>query len=578
MNIAVRNLGVAIAFLLLAILLIGNAFVTRTQLAIQTGRQAWVVHSREVELEIEHTQNLLEDAESGQRGYLYTGDPTYLAPYKQALEQWNKQIEDLTRLTADNPRQAANVVELRDLASRKFDEMARTIALSNAGKLDQASSVVLTGHGLELMQQLHRIIGRMEQEEAALEDLRDEAYEQSVERTVRSIYLASSVAIIGLAIVAHFILRERRLRERHAHDLRAREEWFRVTLNSIGDAVIATDGEGNVTFLNPMAQQLTGSQLENVAGKSLREVFPIFNEMTGETAEDPVQKVLSLGIVVGLANHTVLRHQNGTMIPIEDSAAPIRDDRGQTIGVILVFRDASGERQSQELVRKAEKLATAARLSATVAHEINNPLEAVINLVFLAKQSPGIAPEVVQQLSLAEQELDRVSHITRQTLGFYRESNNPGKIEVAPLIDAVLKLYTNKLRAKDIQAQCNSADCPAVFGSPGELKQIIANLVTNAIDAVGPQGRVSITCRTVNAHDGRPHLEIAVEDDGPGVSPEHAARIFEPFFTTKKDVGTGLGLWVAKEIAERLDGTLTLGPPSGTTAGAAFILKLPLAN
>ena len=576
MNYAVKKFGVTVAFASLALLLIANAYVTKHQLAIQTGRHQWLIHTRQVQFEIQEIDTLLDDAETGQRGFLYTGDPKYLEPYTLATAQLDSQFQDLAKLGADNPSQVANVATLRKLSQAKLSELAATIALYQAGKAEDARALVLAGNGRSIMVDIRKVIGQMQQEEARLEDERSAAYEQSVQRTFTAIDLATAVAILGLGIVAHFILRERRLRERHARQLRAREEWFRVTLNSIGDGVIATDGEGKVNFLNPIAAGLTGISLENALNRNIHEVFPIFNEYTGAPTENPVERVMASGVIVGLANHTVLKHSDGHLTAIEDSAAPIRDDRGKIIGVVLVFRDASHERKSQELMRKAEKLATAARLSATVAHEINNPLEAVMNLVFLAKIMAKDQPELVEKLDLVEQELDRVAHIARQTLGFYRETTLPSRLEVAPLINSVLSIYSNKLKVKEVRAETIADGCPPIVTVSGELKQIVANLVSNAIDAVNPGGRIIIASRCIDPPTG-PALELSVEDNGPGVSAEHAERIFEPFFTTKKDVGTGLGLWVAREIAERLGGTLKLRPAATTNGhrGAAFILQLP---
>jgi signal transduction histidine kinase len=136
------------------------------------------------------------------------------------------------------------------------------------------------------------------------------------------------------------------------------------------------------------------------------------------------------------------------------------------VGVVLVFRDVSTERKSLEILRKTEKLATAARLSASVAHEINNPLEAVVNLVYLAKASPEAAPSVVEALDLAEQELDRVAHITRQTLGFYRESKVPELVDIKSLIESVLRIYSNKLKNKNIVVERSFQECPRSLGLP----------------------------------------------------------------------------------------------------------------
>jgi PAS domain S-box-containing protein len=341
------------------------------------------------------------------------------------------------------------------------------------------------------------------------------------------------------------------------------------------DAVIATDKEGMVTFVNPIATQLTGTSFLQAKGRPIQEIFPIFHEYTHQVTENPVKKVLEQGRIVGLANHTALQHRDGTLTPIEDSAAPIRDDNGDMVGVVLVFRDATYQRKSQEVLRKAEKLAAAARLAATVAHEINNPLEAVGNLIYLAKAAPEMPTEAMQQLTLAEQELARVSHLTRQTLGFYRESSAAVSVEVPALIESVLALYSNKFNSKNITVVREFGECPPIQVVRGEMNQVVANLVSNAADAVGNNGIITIRLACKEREDG-PVVHMVVEDDGPGVTAENAKRIFEPFFTTKKDVGTGLGLWVVKEIVERHGGIVEVNSLSGNgSRGAVFTILLP---
>ncbi len=279
--------------------------------------------------------------------------------------------------------------------------------------------------------------------------------------------------------------------------------------------------------------------------------------------------------MVALANHTVLQHRAGHLLPIEDTAAPIRDDSGRLIGVVLVFHDASRERNLQEVLRRTEKLATAARLAATVSHEINNPLEAIGNLIFLAKNNPDAPEKVAEQLQLAEQELARVSHITRQTLGFYRESTSPTSVHVPTLIESVLTLYSNKLQIKQIKVRLALEDCPAITGLAGEIQQLVSNIISNAIDAAPVSGTLKIDASPVKLAGGK-SIQVQVEDDGPGIAPENMDRIFEPFFTTKKDVGTGLGLWVCKEIAERHGGSVRVQSNYGNGAkGAVFTVLLP---
>jgi PAS domain S-box-containing protein len=574
-----RQVSVVAGFALLVLLLIANLFITDRRLNVQVADQVWVAHTRQVLLELEQTESLLLDAETGQRGYLLTGESKYLQPYSGAVTQIDGHIHTLAHLTSDNPVEQANVAQLSALAHQKLNELNETVTLARTGNVAQARAVVLSDRGLLIMDNIRRVIAAMRAEENRLDAVRSAAYQQSVRLTGTSMLLATLVGILGLIVLAYVILRERVIRDRYMLEIHAREEWLRVTLTSIGDAVIATDRDGRVTFCNPAAELLTGVSAASAVGKDVLSVFPIFNEFTGHAVENPVSKVMNLGAVVGLANHTVLKHADGRLIPIEDSAAPIRNDRHQLIGVVLVFRDASAERKSRDLMRRTDKLAAAARLSATVAHEINNPLEAVINLIFIAKSDPGTPAQVIQQLTLAEQEVERVAHIARQTLGFYRDSNAPEPIQIDALIESILKVYSNKLESCGIHVLRNFCSCPPIQGVAGELRQVFSNVIANAIDAAGEGGTIAVSS-SFAANDDGGFVEVVVADSGSGVAPEHLDRIFEPFFTTKKDVGTGLGLWVTKEIIERHGGSIQVRPSNAQDGvpGAAFTVQLPCAS
>jgi signal transduction histidine kinase len=199
------------------------------------------------------------------------------------------------------------------------------------------------------------------------------------------------------------------------------------------------------------------------------------------------------------------------------------------------------------------------------------------NLLYLAKLVPDSPPAALEYLNLAEEQLERVSHITKQTLAFYRESKKWETVDLVLLVESALKLYSNKLNAKQITVEMEYANCPSLLGSPGELKQVIANLISNAADAVDARGRVNIGVFS-GSFSAKEGVTLRIEDDGPGIAAENLNRIFEPFFTTKEDVGTGLGLWVAKEIVERHGGTIEAasGMP-GALPGAAFTVTLPAA-
>jgi PAS domain S-box-containing protein len=353
---------------------------------------------------------------------------------------------------------------------------------------------------------------------------------------------------------------------------------FETTLASIGDAVIATDAAGRITFANQAALTLLASSEDDLLNQPLDQVFRIFNEDTRSPIENPAARALREGRVVGMVNHTILVARDGTERPIDDSAAPIRSADGTVTGVVLVFRDTSIERKSQQLMRKAEKLVTAGRLSAAIAHEINNPLAAIANLIYLARFNPDIPDTVAQQLILVEQELGRVTHITRQALGFYKESSKPERVEIAPLLQEILVLYTPKLRSKNIHVAQSIEVCPPVQGSIGELRQVVSNLIVNAIDAAGDGGSIRINATHVSAADPA-MVSITIADSGQGIAPEHIPQLFEPFFTTK-EVGTGLGLWVAKQIIERHGGTIEVRSAAGLDGmrGALFTLQLPAAS
>ena len=560
---------------MLAVLFI-NTVVTRRQLAVQDSNQGWVEHAQQVQLELAQYESLLKDAETGQRGYLYTGDPSYLEPYNNAVAQGSPHLARLAELTADNPRQQERVARLRTLKQQKLDELAQTLKAFDEGEKELARSIMLSGHGKETMDEIRALAAEMRREESSLEAARLQAVSDSTRSLVRTLYLTTALAMIGLVLLALFIIREIDQREKHAAEIRQREEWFRVTLGSIGDAVIATDEKGMVIFINPIAEELTGVKMRQGQGQPIAKVFPIFNEETRKPVENPVAKVLEEGRIMGLANHTMLQHADGHMIPIEDSAAPIYDDQRKLRGVVMVFRDVTAEKQAQEVMRKAEKLAAAGRLAATVAHEINNPLEAVCNLIYIVKNTAGLPQEIAGYLNMAEQELDRVSHITRQTLGFYRDSSEVGPVQVRALIESVLKLYENKIQSKSIAVEMELAECPLIHGMQGELKQLVANLVSNAADAVSAGGKIRIAT-SPGLRGNEKGVEIKVADNGPGVPAENRAHIFEPFFTTKEDVGTGLGLWVCKEIAERHGGTVQLSlNKDGGLGGAMFTVFLPL--
>jgi signal transduction histidine kinase len=227
--------------------------------------------------------------------------------------------------------------------------------------------------------------------------------------------------------------------------------------------------------------------------------------------------------------------------------------------------------QLHRAILRAEKLSAAGRLAATVAHEVNNPLEALTNLVYLSAAADNLPEEVREHLLLAEAELRRIAHIVRQTLGFYRETATPQLVDLATIAEESLALYRGRAESRSIRLALTEAETVTVRGNSGELKQVITNLLSNALDATPALGSVE-----VRVHRSGPHAVLEVRDTGSGIEPAHIEHLFEPFFTTKADVGTGLGLWVAKGIIDKQGGSIEITTNPGE--GTAFTVTLPLIN
>ena len=359
--------------------------------------------------------------------------------------------------------------------------------------------------------------------------------------------------------------------------LRASEERWATTLRSIGDAVISTCARGKVIFMNAVAEKLTGWPLSEAQGHDLEEVFNIVNEMTREKPESPVAKVVRMGQVVGLANHTALISRDGTEYPIEDSGAPIRSQGGEITGVVLVFHDVIEKRKAEKAVRHSERLAVTGRLAATLAHEIHNPLDTVGNLLYLMDLAPDLQA-ARQHVALASQEVARVTQMTRHMLAFQRESSKPVPVNIEEILDSVVALFVRKIEAAGIQIEKQVRFEQEFLGLPSEIRQVFANLFGNAVEAVERNGKIRLhACASRDWRTGQRGLRVVVADNGPGIPAEVRGKIFEPFFTTKGEAGTGLGLWITSGIIEKNDGTLRLRTVTraGRT-GTCFSVFFPL--
>jgi PAS domain S-box-containing protein len=250
------------------------------------------------------------------------------------------------------------------------------------------------------------------------------------------------------------------------------------------------------------------------------------------------------------------------------SAYPVRTTPAQVRWVGVIALDASDRKRSEEALRRSEKLAVTGRLAASIAHEINNPLEAITNLLFLLRNFSGIPEAAQQYASMAEHEVRRIAEITQQTLRFYRQPTQPARATLSELLDSVLSLYHGRIHSLDLRVERDYQPDLSLFCFAGEIRQVFANLVGNAVDASSAGGQILVRARRSRdwRNPAQAGVRFAVADTGVGMEPEIREHIFEAFFTTKEITGTGLGLWVSQEIVLKHRGLMRVRSRAATRA------------
>lgn len=561
--------------ILLLVLMAGFLF---WQILVTARAQQELDHSDRITTQVQELQSLLIDQETGLRGYQLTGDPAMLAPWRAAAAPIRAHFTALRTLLGGDSRQLA---ALNNLETRYQEWLGFAQPLLATRR---PATPEVNQRGKSLMDSIRGVTRGLLQRE---DSRRQTQYEHA--RWLQSqelISLLASVLVVG-SILAVFIRHRvraisasylRRIDDitRQSEEIFESRQWFRTTLESIGDAVIACDDRGEVSFMNAVAEHLTGWTLAEASGHALEEVFRIIHQETRQPAENPVEKVRRLRHVIGMANHTVLIARDGREYVIDDSAAPIAGGTGEMIGVVLVFRDVTEKRRMENALAASEKLAVAGRLAATIAHEIHNPLDSVANLHYLLADENDPAKRA-EYLRLAQQELTRTMQISRTMLSLYREPRAPVSIDLRELIEGVLLLLDRRIRNQAILVSTELSGVPPIEGFPAELRQVFTNLISNAMEAVGTKGRIRIRMRAAEARELQGvGVVVEIADSGPGIPPEVAGRLFRPFFTTKGANGTGLGLWVSLGIVQKHGGWIRAGNSTDpATPGASFQVFLP---
>jgi two-component system cell cycle sensor histidine kinase/response regulator CckA len=373
------------------------------------------------------------------------------------------------------------------------------------------------------------------------------------------------------------IIRDISDRKQAEMSLAAEKEQLAVTLRSIGDGVITTDTAGNIVMLNRAAEQLTGWPADEAVGRPLPEVFHIVHQHTRRRCRNPVEKVLARNQTVELANNTCLIAKDGRERVIADSGAPIRDNEGAIIGVVIVFRDTTEKQKLAEYMQRSQKLESLGVLAGGLAHDFNNLLGAIFGYTEIAI-ARSKDPAVAGYLTKSIRNIDRARALTQQLLTFAKGGAPKRSIgELYALVQETVR-FTLSGTAVPPQFYCQEGVWPCYF-DPHQIGQVIENIVINAQQAMPHGGRVEVSLQNATFGE-KEHVSLAagdyvrlsIKDHGTGISPEHIPNIFDPYFTTKND-GHGLGLATCYSIINRHDGWIDVESELGE--GSTFHIYLP---
>ena len=388
---------------------------------------------------------------------------------------------------------------------------------------------------------------------------------------------------LGLLLVGMLFALGRRLfaaQQRAAAALFREREQLRTTLTSIGDGVIVTDAQGRVTLMNDEARTLTGWP-DDPLGRPLDEVFQILNETTRQRLASPVDTVIRDGVVVSLANPTLLLARDGTELPIGDSGAPIRDEEGAVVGVVLVFRDIRDQRRTEEDLREQDRRKS--EFLAVLSHELRNPLAPITNSLHVIDHAPAGSAQVQRAQAVIRRQVAQLARLIDDLLDVTRIARNKIELRCERLdLDEIARRTVEDHRALFDQREVRLAYAPApervwVHGDGNRLVQAIGNLLQNAAKFTPGGGTTRVS---VSADRAGERAILQVADSGAGIDGEMLARLFQPFVQADTTLvrskgGLGLGLALVKGIVELHGGDVRVDS-GGPGQGAEFVVRLPL--
>ena len=380
---------------------------------------------------------------------------------------------------------------------------------------------------------------------------------------------------LGVFVVCQDITRE----VTATQELRKSEEGTRESAKRLGelaaiiassdDVIVSKDLNGTITSWNDAATRVFGYSPEEMIGASILKLIPEHLHSDEKTILENIRAGRRIEHF-----ETVRRAKDGRLIDVSLTVSPIKDEEGRVIGASKILRDVSSRKRMEQSLLQAEKIAATGRMAATIAHEVNNPLEAVTNLLYLLR-AKITDDEGRGFLATAEDELGRVSHIAKQTLGYYREQAAASLASVSDIAEHALTIYEPRCTAASITIRKSISPSTKIVLRRGEMMQVISNLIVNSIYAMPHGGTLSIS--VCDASSAGNDVLLTVEDDGVGIAPKDLPKVFDAFFTTRTTVGTGIGLFVAKQFVEGHGGRISIESDSESEKhGTTVRVFLPL--
>jgi PAS domain S-box-containing protein len=556
--------------------------------AIESNRK--VSAARDVLQHLEQINSTLRDAETAQRSYLLTADDASLGPYREALARVLKEEAKLREFAALSQLPGAAVDEVLRLTQEKITELEQSIQIRRDSALEPALALVRAEGGKATMERIRKAVSQLAdaQKSRLEEDLREANLADRWRTGIFVLTIAFNLGFIAWAY--RRVTREVQLREAAAQDAGRQKELLATTLASIGDGVIASDPQGQITFLNPEAERLTGWANREAVGQPLGAVLRVVDERTRQPVPDPVQAVLRLGSKLDSDSRIVLLTKEGKTLPIGESAAPIRQAEGTLAGVVVVFRDISelvaaretlarGKEELERLVeartgKLREMITELQHISYAITHDMRAPLRAMsafAQMLLDESAPPGSSTQSRDYCRRILTAAGRLDTLIRDALSFSRavlQELPLQPVNLAILLRGIIDTYPDlRPDLADIEIEGN---LPVVMGNESLLTQCFGNLLGNAVKFVAPGVKPRVRIR---AEANGCAVRVCVEDNGIGI-PKHAhPRLFGMFQKLdNKYEGTGIGLAIVRKVVERMGGKV--GVDSAPGEGSRFWVEL----